>query len=203
MVQADPEGFIRSLDADTGPDADNPRACGVALLLCMLRKGSSHVAEAMLSYVTHLQVCTRRPALCSALCLCLAFCSCPLPSAFICLLALVTSWLWACWALEKMRLACSGCTRSGQMCPAQLLFFPWHQKFDLPACALSDPASLTMHLCGVQQLTTWLMPKSLIFPPNFALFPLSLPCGFLQLLFLLQLFPLLPGLRPTSAHDCV
>ncbi|KAL0029584.1 hypothetical protein WJX79_006026 [Trebouxia sp. C0005] len=53
--QADPEGFIRSLDADTGPDADNPRACGVALLLCMLRKGSSHVAEAMLSYVTHLQ----------------------------------------------------------------------------------------------------------------------------------------------------
>jgi len=59
MVQADPEGFIRSLDADTGPDADNPRACGVALLLCMLRKGSSHVAEAMLSYVTHLQVCLR------------------------------------------------------------------------------------------------------------------------------------------------
>ncbi|DBA91518.1 TPA: hypothetical protein ACH3X1_003140 [Trebouxia sp. C0004] len=53
--QADPEGFIRSLDADTGPDADNPRACGVALLLCMLRKGSSHVAEAMLSYVAHLQ----------------------------------------------------------------------------------------------------------------------------------------------------
>lgn len=53
--QADPEGFIRSLDADTGPDADNPRACGVALLLCMLRKGSSHVAEAMLSYVSHLQ----------------------------------------------------------------------------------------------------------------------------------------------------
>ena len=55
-MQADPEGFIRSLDADTGPDADNPRACGVALLLCMLRKGSSHVAEAMLSYAAHLQV---------------------------------------------------------------------------------------------------------------------------------------------------
>ena len=54
--QADPEGFIRSLDADTGPDADNPRACGVALLLCMLRKGSSHMAEAMLAYVTYLQV---------------------------------------------------------------------------------------------------------------------------------------------------
>ncbi len=72
-MQADPEGFIRSLDADTGPDADNPRACGVALLLCMLRKGSSHVAEAMLSYVTHLQVCMRCSALCSALRLCLAF----------------------------------------------------------------------------------------------------------------------------------
>ena len=55
-MQSDPEGFIRSLDADTGPDADNPRACGVALLLCMLRKGSSHVAEAMLSYANHLQV---------------------------------------------------------------------------------------------------------------------------------------------------
>lgn len=55
-LQADPEGFIRSLDADTGPDADNPRACGVALLLCMLRKGSSHMAEAMLAYVTYLQV---------------------------------------------------------------------------------------------------------------------------------------------------
>ena len=55
-MQADPEGFIRSLDADTGPDADNPRACGVALLLCMLRKGSSHMAEAMLAYVTYLQV---------------------------------------------------------------------------------------------------------------------------------------------------
>lgn len=70
MVQADPEGFIRSLDADTGPDADNPRACGVALLLCMLRKGSSHVAEAMLSYVTHLQVCSRP---------CPLFCPLPLP----------------------------------------------------------------------------------------------------------------------------
>ena len=57
LLQADPEGFIRSLDADTGPDADNPRACGVALLLCMLRKGASHVAEAMLAYVAHLQVC--------------------------------------------------------------------------------------------------------------------------------------------------
>ena len=56
-IQSDPEGFIRSLDADTGPDADNPRACGVALLLCMLRKGAGHVAEAMLSYVQHLQVC--------------------------------------------------------------------------------------------------------------------------------------------------
>ena len=56
-MQADPEGFIRSLDADTGPDADNPRACGVALLLCMLRKGAGHVAEAMLAYVSHLQVC--------------------------------------------------------------------------------------------------------------------------------------------------
>ena len=59
-MQADPEGFIRSLDADTGPDADNPRACGVALLLCMLRKGSSHVAEAMLSYAAHLQVSDSR-----------------------------------------------------------------------------------------------------------------------------------------------
>ncbi|KAL3137525.1 hypothetical protein ABBQ38_004810 [Trebouxia sp. C0009 RCD-2024] len=55
LHHSDPEGFIRSLDADTGPDADNPRACGVALLLCMLRKGAGHVAEAMLSYVQHLQ----------------------------------------------------------------------------------------------------------------------------------------------------
>ena len=62
-VQSDPEGFIRSLDADTGPDADNPRACGVALLLCMLRKGSSHVAEAMLSYANHLQVWCNAPQL--------------------------------------------------------------------------------------------------------------------------------------------
>lgn len=62
-MQSDPEGFIRSLDADTGPDADNPRACGVALLLCMLRKGSSHVAEAMLSYANHLQVWYNSPQL--------------------------------------------------------------------------------------------------------------------------------------------
>lgn len=55
-LQSDPEGFVRSLDADTGPDADTPRACGVALLLCMLRKGAGHVAEAMLSYVSHLLV---------------------------------------------------------------------------------------------------------------------------------------------------
>lgn len=55
-MQADPEGFIRSLDADTGSDADNPRACGVTLLLCMLRKGAGHVVDAMLSYVAHLQV---------------------------------------------------------------------------------------------------------------------------------------------------
>ena len=66
-MQADPEGFIRSLDADTGPDADNPRACGVALLLCMLRKGAGHVAEAMLAYVSHLQVCCCDPHVVSSL----------------------------------------------------------------------------------------------------------------------------------------
>ena len=153
MVQADPEGFIRSLDADTGPDADNPRACGVALLLCMLRKGSSHVAEAMLSYVSHLQVCMHCPAFDSALCLCLCLCPafgvCPVPSVLICLLALLTSCLRAC-----IRHACSGCIRSGHMCPAQRPPLLFHHIFDLSACAPSDLTSVSMHLYGVQQLST-------------------------------------------------
>jgi hypothetical protein len=152
MVQADPEGFIRSLDADTGPDADNPRACGVALLLCMLRKGSSHVAEAMLSYVTHLQVCMRCPALYSALCLCLWL----LPFAFCLHLPIGTCHIMAMGllALADIRHACSGCIRSGRMCHAQLPVFLWQHILDLPACAQSDLTSVHMHLYQVQQLST-------------------------------------------------
>lgn len=55
-VQDDPEGFVRSADLEASPDADTPRACGVALLLCLLERGGQTVSSAMLSLASRLQV---------------------------------------------------------------------------------------------------------------------------------------------------
>lgn len=45
--ELDPEDFARELDAETSPDADSPRPCGVALLQCMLERSESHVQKAI------------------------------------------------------------------------------------------------------------------------------------------------------------
>ena len=56
IKQDDPEGFVRSADVESSPDADTPRACGVALLLCLLERGGKTVSNAMLSLASRLQV---------------------------------------------------------------------------------------------------------------------------------------------------
>ncbi|KAK9829330.1 hypothetical protein WJX72_005222 [[Myrmecia] bisecta] len=53
--QTDPESYVRSMDVETSPDADTPRPCGVALLLCMLERGGDTVALAMISFAAQLQ----------------------------------------------------------------------------------------------------------------------------------------------------
>ena len=55
--QADPEGYVLSTDVESSPDADTPRPCGLALLLCMLERGPDTVARALIALAAQLQVC--------------------------------------------------------------------------------------------------------------------------------------------------
>ena len=45
----DPEGFAREIDAETSPEADNPRPCGIGLLECMLEYSPDNVRKAIMS----------------------------------------------------------------------------------------------------------------------------------------------------------
>lgn len=54
--QADPEGFVRSADVESSPDADTPRPCGLALLICMLERNPDTVAAALVGLAAKLQV---------------------------------------------------------------------------------------------------------------------------------------------------
>lgn len=44
----DPESYARSMDVESGADADTPRPIGVGLMLCMLERGGEGVASALL-----------------------------------------------------------------------------------------------------------------------------------------------------------
>jgi hypothetical protein len=46
----------RSIEVESGPDADTPRPVGVGLLLCMLERGGDQVAQALLELTGQLQV---------------------------------------------------------------------------------------------------------------------------------------------------
>lgn len=59
--QADPEGYVRSMDVETSPDADTPRPCGVALLVCMLDRNKDTVAQSMLALAAQLQAAPPTP----------------------------------------------------------------------------------------------------------------------------------------------
>ncbi|WIA23852.1 hypothetical protein OEZ85_013510 [Tetradesmus obliquus] len=52
---SDPEGYIRSIEVESGPDADTPRPVGVGLLLCMLERGGEEVAQALINLTARLQ----------------------------------------------------------------------------------------------------------------------------------------------------
>ena len=54
-AQVDPEGYVRAMDVESSPDADTPRPCGVALLLCMLERGGEGVAAVMAQLAAQLQ----------------------------------------------------------------------------------------------------------------------------------------------------
>jgi len=54
--QSDPEGYIRSLELETAPDADTPRPVGVGLLLCMLERGGEGPGRALIDLAARLQV---------------------------------------------------------------------------------------------------------------------------------------------------
>lgn len=45
----DPEGFAREIDAETSPEADNPRPCGIGLIECMLEYSPDDVRNAIMS----------------------------------------------------------------------------------------------------------------------------------------------------------
>ena len=47
---------FRSMDVESGPDADTPRPIGVGLLLCMLERGGEDVVQALLSLAQRMQV---------------------------------------------------------------------------------------------------------------------------------------------------
>ena len=49
-----------STDVESSPDADTPRPCGLALLLCMLERGPDTTAHALIALAAQLQV--GRPA---------------------------------------------------------------------------------------------------------------------------------------------
>ncbi|KAG1678184.1 hypothetical protein FOA52_016121 [Chlamydomonas sp. UWO 241] len=53
--QADPESYARSMDVESGPDADTPRPIGVGLLLCMLERGGDDVVTALLMLASRMQ----------------------------------------------------------------------------------------------------------------------------------------------------
>lgn len=46
----------RSIEVESGPDADTPRPVGVGLLLCMLERGGDEVAQALINLTARLQV---------------------------------------------------------------------------------------------------------------------------------------------------
>jgi hypothetical protein len=54
--QDDPESYARSMDVESGPDADTPRPIGVGLLLCMLERGGDDVVSALLVLAQRMQV---------------------------------------------------------------------------------------------------------------------------------------------------
>lgn len=60
---ADPEGYLRSADVESSPDADAPRAIGVSLLMCMLERGGEDVARALIGLAARLQQQSERGAL--------------------------------------------------------------------------------------------------------------------------------------------
>ena len=47
---------MRGIDVELSPDADSPRPCGLALLLCMLERGDKEVGMALLGLAQQLQV---------------------------------------------------------------------------------------------------------------------------------------------------
>ncbi|GAX82609.1 hypothetical protein CEUSTIGMA_g10035.t1 [Chlamydomonas eustigma] len=51
----DPESYARSMDVESGPDADTPRPIGVGLLLCMLERGGDDVVMALLKLAQRMQ----------------------------------------------------------------------------------------------------------------------------------------------------
>ncbi|KAK9845638.1 hypothetical protein WJX84_002303, partial [Apatococcus fuscideae] len=53
--RVDPEGYVRGIDVELSPDADSPRPCGLALLLCMLERGDKDVSMALLGLAQQLQ----------------------------------------------------------------------------------------------------------------------------------------------------
>ena len=55
-MQTDPEGYLRSNDVDTGPDADTPRSCGIALILVMMERGGGSVTQVVLELTQKLLV---------------------------------------------------------------------------------------------------------------------------------------------------
>lgn len=52
---SDPEGYVRSLELESAPDADTPRPVGVGLLLCMLERGGEGPGRALIDLAARLQ----------------------------------------------------------------------------------------------------------------------------------------------------
>ncbi|GLI59709.1 hypothetical protein VaNZ11_001566 [Volvox africanus] len=57
----DPESYARTMEVESGPDADTPRPIGVGLLLCMLEHGGEGVAVVLLRLASALQQQQRTP----------------------------------------------------------------------------------------------------------------------------------------------
>jgi hypothetical protein len=60
--EADPESLARRVDAETSPDADTPRPCGVALMECMLERAEEATADALVALAAELQAVALTPA---------------------------------------------------------------------------------------------------------------------------------------------
>ena len=54
-------GYMRSMDVETSPDADTPRPCGVALLVCMLDRSRDAVAQTILALAAQIQSAASTP----------------------------------------------------------------------------------------------------------------------------------------------